>query len=129
MLVEPGPDTRRAGASVDHALLEDLNRSEQGVVEREARVDGAEVLLERPGVERSVDRGDDHRVLVGEDPEDGALGDARGVGDLAGGHHLAVRDQQRQRGGHDRRAPLIRRHGSGAPGRARQSSWPWAHSI
>ena len=49
------------------------------------------------GVERGLDDGDDDLVLVGEDPEDRALGDAGRLGDLAGRDPVAVLEQQRQR--------------------------------
>ena len=59
----------------------------------------------------SIDGGD-QRVLVGEDPEDRALGDAGRLGDLAGGDHLAVLEQQREGGVDDRRPPLVGRQGT-----------------
>ena len=44
-----------------------------------------------PGVEDRRHGGVDQLVLVGEDAEDRALGDARGLGDLAGRHRPPVR--------------------------------------
>ena len=61
------------------------------------------------GVGGVVDDGRDELVLVGEDAEDGALGDARGLGDLAGRDHLAVLEEQRQHGLDDHRPPLVGR--------------------
>ena len=56
-------------------------------------VDRGEQSFERGWIERRVDHRPEQLVLVGERTEDGALGDARRVGDLAGRHHLAVLEQ------------------------------------
>ena len=53
------------------------------------------------------------RVLVGEDAEDRAFGDAGGLGDLAGGHVRAVGHEQGNGGGDDRGPPLVGRQGGG----------------
>ena len=57
--------------------------------------------VRRGGVERRLDHGLDQRLLVREDPEDRALGDAGGLGDLAGGDRGAVGEDQGQRGRDD----------------------------
>ena len=57
--------------------------------------------VDRLGIEGSLDGGLDERLLVREDAEDRALGDAGRLGDLARGDAAAVRDEQRERGGHD----------------------------
>ena len=54
-------------------------------------------------------------VLVRERTEDGALGDSRRVRDLAGRHHLAVLEQERNGGLDDHRPPLVGRKRRGAP--------------
>ena len=51
------------------------------------------------------------RLLVGEDPEDGALGDPGGLGDLAGGEAGALRQQQGHGGGDDGGPALLERQG------------------
>ena len=70
------------------------------------------------GVERGLDDRRDQRLLVGEDPEDRALGDAGGLGDLAGGERGAVREQQREGGLDDAGPPLLGRE-RGGPGSGR----------
>ena len=55
------------------------------------------------------------RGLVGEDPEDRALGDAGGLGDLLGGHAAAVLEQQRHDDVDDRAAAVVGGHRRGAP--------------
>ena len=54
-------------------------------------------VVDRRRVERGVDDGLDQGLLVGEDPEDRAFGDAGGLRDLAGRDRGAVREQQRER--------------------------------
>ena len=71
--------------------------------------------FERRRVERGLDHRGDQLVLVGEDPEDRALGDPGRLGDLPGGDPIAVLEQQRQRGGDDHRPPLVGRQRGGAP--------------
>ncbi len=86
-------------------------------LERQLRVDGPQALVERPGVEELLDGGLEQRILVGEHAKDGALGDARRLGDLAGGHFAALLDQQRDDGVDDHRATIIRRQRFGAGAR------------
>ena len=70
--------------------------------------------VDRVGVEGRLDGRVDERLLVGEDPEDGALGDAGGLGDLAGGELGAVLDQQRE-GGRDDGGPALVGRQRGGP--------------
>ena len=70
------------------------------------------------GVEGRLDDGLDQRLLVRKDPEDGAFGDAGGLGDLAGGDRRAVGEDQRERR-RDDLGPALgggQRGGSGAAG-------------
>ena len=84
-------------------------------LEAEVGRDPAERGFERRLVEGGLDRGHDDLVLVGEDPEDRALGDPGRLGDLAGGQPVAELGQQRDRRGDDRRAPLLGGQRRGAP--------------
>ena len=79
------------------------------VLERQVDVDGRERLLDPGRVGGVLDDGGDQLVLVGEDAEDRALGDAGGLGDLARGDHLAVLEQQGEHGLDDHRPPLVGR--------------------
>ena len=83
---------------VGHAPAQDVDRGDEAGLEGECRVDRVERGVDRAGVERRVDDGRDQRLLVGEDAEDRALGDAGRLGDLAGGERGAVGEQQRERG-------------------------------
>ena len=76
-------------------------------------VDGGQRRLGRRGVEGGLDGGVDQRLLVGEDPEDGALGDAGGLGDLAGGDVDALGQQEGHGGGDDGGPSLVGRHRGG----------------
>ena len=77
--LESRPDARDETPDVDDSLLQDLDRRRDAILEGQAQIDRRERALERRGVQRRVDDRGDHRVLVGEDPEDGAFGDAGGV--------------------------------------------------
>ena len=107
LLAQPGPEVRDEPPHV--------RRRGPG---RSAAAASCSALLERRGRDRcrrcaprtgSVSsaasmRGREQLVLVGEDPEDGALGDAGSRGDLPGGHGFTVLEQQR-RGGRDDGCP------------------------
>ena len=69
--------TRRARAGA-----QDLDGGDRDVPRTASVGSIAERGLGRRGVERGLDGGLEERVLVGEDPEDGALGDAGGLRDL-----------------------------------------------
>ena len=114
-LVEARADARHEAPDVDDALLHDHDRGGERVLERRDRRDRRERGLERRGVERGLDDRDDDLVLVGEDPEDRALGDPGGLGDLPARDPVAVLEQQRQRGRDDRRPPLVGRQRRGPP--------------
>ena len=89
---------------VDDALLHDHDRGREPVLERRARSGIASQRgLERLGIEGGLDDRGDDLVLVGEGPEDRALGDAGGLGDLAAGDPVAVLEEQRQGRGDDHR--------------------------
>ena len=81
------------------------------------------------GVERRVDRRLDQRVLVGEDAEDGALGDAGRLGDLPGGHLRAVLREQRQGGRDQGGPPLLGRQRAGPPSGAPDGGAGYGHST
>ena len=66
-------------------------------------------LLERLLVEGCLECCVEQLVLVGEDPEDRALGDARRAGDLLRRDRLPVLGEQRAHGLDDRRPPLLGR--------------------
>ena len=74
--------------------------------------------LDRGRVEGGVDDRVDELVLVGEDPEDRALGDAGGLGDLTRGDGAALLEEQGERGRDDQRPPFLRRQRRG-PGAGR----------
>src|SRR5690606_35726786 len=61
------------------------------------------------------------RLLVGEDPEDRALGDAGRLGDVPGGHRQAMLEQQGEGGLDDGGAALGRGQGRGTPSPARRA--------
>ncbi len=82
--------------------------------EGQGGIDRAEQSLERGWIERRIDDCAQQFVLVRERTEDGALGDSRRVGDLAGRHHLAVLEQERNGGLDDHRPPLVGRKRRGA---------------
>ena len=69
--------------------------------------------VDRRRVEGRLDDGLDQGLLVGEDPEDRALGDAGGLGDLAGGDRRPVGQEQGEGGGDDR-GPRARAAGRAA---------------
>src|SRR5262249_19510881 len=73
--------------------------------------------------------GVDHRVeqggLVGEDPEDRALGDPRRGGDLPGRDGGALLQEQGQRGGHDGGPPFL----AGQRGRPSPSLYLSGHGV
>ena len=50
--------------------------------------------MDRTGVDAHPDRLVDQSGLVGEDPEDGALGDAGGFGHLTSGHRRPTLDEE-----------------------------------
>ena len=83
---------------------------EQPLLQRLADRYGPDLLHHGTGVERRLRGRADQRVLVGEDPEDRALGDAGRLGDLAGRDLGTVLADQRQGGADDRGAALLGRH-------------------
>ena len=92
----------------------------QHLLQRVERVDQAQFGDVRGGVQDAGDDRVDHRVLVREDPEDRALGDAGGLGDLPGGDGGAVVADQRDRGGDDRGPAFVGRQ------RGCSGGW-WCH--
>ena len=63
-------------------------------------------------------RGDDESVLALEDPEQGALGDARNGGELAGRGKEALLEDEREHGVEDGLAALLRGQRRGASAHA-----------
>ncbi len=105
---------------VREPAAEDLHRGDESGFERQGRVDRGQRGVDRLGVEGGFDHRRDEALLVGEDPEDRALGDPGRFGDLAGRDGRAVHQQQRQRrgddlgsafGGRQRRRPFGGDHG------------------
>jgi len=88
---------------------------EQPLAHRQLARDLGQCRHRAPRVERRVQARPQQLLLVGERAEHGALRDPGGGGDLPGGHGRAVLDEQRQRRGHNRRAPLVRGHRRGSP--------------
>ena len=82
--------------------------------EREIGGDVGERGFERRGVEGGLDDGGDDLVLVGEDAEDRAFGDAGRLRDLAARHPVAVLEQQRHAA-----ATIVDRRSSGGRAAAR----------
>ena len=73
----------------EHPVLQDLHRGDQPLLQRQAPVDRRVQLQRRGRVEGGVQAGVDQLGLVGEHPEDGALADPAGLGDLPGGDRRA----------------------------------------
>ena len=105
---------------VGEPAAEDLHRGDEPGFERQGRVDRGQRGVDGLGVEGGFDDRRDEALLVGEDPEDRALGDPGRFGDLAGRDGRAVHQQQRQRrgddlgsafGGRQRRRPFGGDHG------------------
>ena len=89
------PELRAEPPHVDDPSLDDLGRRDQPLFERAVGGDSPQGRFDGRLVEGGVEGGTDQFVLVGEHPEDRALGDARGLGDLPARHRLAVFAQQR----------------------------------
>ena len=77
---------------------------------------GVEVGLRRGRVDGLLDRRQHQAPLVREDPEDRALGDAGGPGELAGADVPALLDEERHEHVEDRLAAVLGGHGGGAGG-------------
>ena len=107
LFVALGAEMRQQGPHVDDAALDQLGRLEELRLEGQRGLDRPQCELELLLVERRVERGVEELVLVGEDPEDGAFGDAGCVGDLLGGDRFAVLGEQRADRFDDRRSPLL----------------------
>ncbi len=90
-------------------VLEDLDDGDELIAQRQRAIDRRELGLGRLGIERRLDRRGDERVLVDEDAEQGALGDAGREGDLRGRHRGAVPPQERHRRGDDAGAASVGR--------------------
>ena len=95
------------------APLEELDDLQQHGTELLVGLDLLELGDERVEVERVLEGRQDQVVLGVEDPEDRALGDAGGVGDLPGGHGAPVLEQQRDGGVDERCAAVVGREGLG----------------
>ena len=91
---------------VGEAAAEDVDGGDQARLERQRRVDGGDRVVDRLRVERGIDHRRDQALLVREDPEDRAFGDARRFRDLPGRDRGAVRQQQRERRRDDLGAPF-----------------------
>ena len=94
---------------VDDAPLDQHRGLDELGLEGQLGVDRSQRALERLLVERRLEGGVEQLVLVGEDPEDRALGDARGACDLLRGDRLAVLGEQGPHRLDDRRTPLLGR--------------------
>jgi hypothetical protein len=116
--VEAGPHGGHQSGDHERAALQDAHRLGDGVLEGQLEVDRRQRLLGGCGIGAVLDDGGDQLVLVGEDPEDRALGDARGFGDQLRRDHLAVLQEQRQHGLDDHRPAFVGRQGLGALGPA-----------
>lgn len=107
LVVALGAEVRQQRPHVDDAPLDQLGGLDQLLLEREVGIDRPQRTLERSLVERGLEGGVEQFVLVGEDPEDRALGDACGTGDLFGGDRLTVLGEQGPDRVDDRGASLL----------------------
>jgi len=92
-----GAHARHHPPHVDGAALQHPDDPPEPGLEVEVGMDAREGAIEGPGVEGRLDDRMEQRVLVGEGPEDGALGDAGGLRDLPGGNGRAVVADERDR--------------------------------
>ena len=104
LLLDSAPAKGTAAITAGH-------RSPEGeaLLERRARIDCSDGLGDRARIEHAGGDGLDELVLVREDAEDRAFGDARCVRDLARRDARTVLEQERQRGRDDRGASLLGR--------------------
>ena len=91
-------ERREQPPDVHDVALHELGRGHEPGLERLLRIDRRQPLLERLGIERSLDHRLDQLVLVGEDVEDRPLRHAGALGDLLRGDGRAVLDDQRPDG-------------------------------
>ena len=115
MLVEPGTHAGHEPPDVDDPPLEKGHHLGHRLLERQFGVDAADPPLDRTHVEGVIDDRLDQCVLAGEHPEDGAFRDPGRVGDVVGGHHLPVLEEQGQGRGDDHRAAFVGRQRGGPP--------------
>ena len=108
LVVTLGSEVRQQRPDVDDALLDQLGGLDQLLLEAEGGIDRLQRGLEGFLVERGFERGVEQFVLVGEDPEDRAFGNAGGAGNLLGGDRLAVLGEQGAHGLDDRRPAFFR---------------------
>jgi len=104
---EQADDPAQPGLEDGDRLLEADGQLELGIDLGESDEGGL-------GLEGVLQDGVDQGVLVGEDPEDRALGDAGRLRDLAGADLAPVLDQQRLGRRHDGSAPFVGGEGSRA---------------
>ncbi len=78
-------------------------------LERQLDADRPQVGLQLLRIEEALDRCVQQGLLVAERAEDGALGDAAGLGDLAGRDVPALCDDQRDHDGEDHVPPVLDR--------------------
>lgn len=96
----------RVGDALLRQLDEAVDQVGKGALAREPGYPGGH----RRAVEAAVHARGDQLLLVVEHRVDGALGDAGRLGDLLRGRLAPVRGEERDRGVHDRLAPLVARH-------------------